>query len=408
MGGLEDAHPDDRYKISRDRVLGRGATAHVYAGLDVVDCRSVAVKLFTAEESQSSNHLEEFKKVVSVLCRLGASSIDPKRLAQRRVSTSSFDADLLQRDIAHSVSSNSTQSTDSLADPILDEIDTSSCYVSLLDYSRTSGGEAGFDHEEHLLFLVMELGEESLQERLQSYAKRGESLSVQELRELQWALCSMVWGLHAVGFVHMDIKPQNIMRFRSGGVDQWKLIDLDGAMETGVDLGLEHCTFTPEYMPPELAVACGRRSTGSANTITLSRLMDVWSVGMCSLEAIFLQPVLRPWMEEWRRETGSDRKYFRWLADYSTEPIISGDLRDHLVGIDEDMCSFLEKMLAKDPQERSSIAECLTHPWFQPLRSDLLESYMERRVSMIAMPSGRHSSLRGSREKRASHICTLM
>mmetsp|Transcript_92819 Transcript_92819/g.289395 ORF Transcript_92819/g.289395 Transcript_92819/m.289395 type:complete len:209 (-) Transcript_92819:121-747(-) len=208
----------------------------------------------------------------------------------------------------------------------------------------------------------------------------------------------------------MDIKPQNIMRFREDGQDQWKLIDLDGAVETGMDMRLEDCTFTPEYMPPELAKAWTQRKNEPGIRITMSRLMDVWSIGMCSLEAIFLQPVLRPWYDEWQKETGNDGKFYGWLANYETEPILYGDMHDLIAGIDGDMCSLLETMLAKDPDERSSIAECLTHAWFQPVRDRLAGSYhLGRRHSLVAnLSGGSTEATREARQRSKSKLCSVM
>lgn len=405
----------DRYKISRTSVLGEGATAVVYRGLDTRECRNVAVKLYKYNENgtrASTTALDEFRKCVSVLQSLGT-SVDAHRLAVRRTSTTSFDAATLGHHLAASFRRPSTQSSCSaassvIANPILDEIDTKCCYVRLLDHSKTASGWPGLDEAEELLFLVMEMGEESLEDRLRQFRENGKTLSVQELRELQWALACIVWGLHAVGFVHMDIKPQNIMRFHEDGQDQWKLIDLDGAVETGSDRRLEECTFTPEYMPPELARAWAKKKGQPGTKITMSRLMDVWSIGMCSLEAIFLQPVLRPWYDEWQKETGDDLKFYTWLANYETEPILHGDMHDMIAGIDKDMCELLEIMLAKDPDQRSSIAECLTHVWFQPEHNKIVGCIKEGRYSMVANLSGQTIEETASRDRSKSKMCTVM
>merc|ERR1712203_912146 len=102
---------------------------------------------------------------------------------------------------------------------------------------------------------------------------------------------------------------------------------------------------------------------------------DVWSVGMVSLEAIFLQPVLRPWFDQWSEETGNDDKFYDWLGDYDTEPILSGEMRELIEGIDSDMCDMLEGMLMKDPEKRTDIAQALMHKWFEPVRGKLLASF---------------------------------
>merc|ERR1719401_956739 len=123
----------------------------------------------------------------------------------------------------------------------------------------------------------------------------------------------------------MDIKPMNIVRFspeqgKNNNKPQWKLIDLDGALRTGIEVSVSSVIATPQYMPPELAMACTSHTTGTvldssdSRILKLSRLMDVWSVGMCAIEAIFLTPVLDPWYQEWLQETGNDNKFLEWLS----------------------------------------------------------------------------------------------
>mmetsp|Transcript_92819 Transcript_92819/g.289398 ORF Transcript_92819/g.289398 Transcript_92819/m.289398 type:complete len:108 (-) Transcript_92819:1056-1379(-) len=82
----------DRYKISRTSVLGEGASAVVYKGLDVRECRNVAVKLYNYDAAQTSAArqnfiLQDFRKCIMVFSSLGASD-DVNRLAVRRTSTS--------------------------------------------------------------------------------------------------------------------------------------------------------------------------------------------------------------------------------------------------------------------------------------------------------------------------------
>lgn len=233
------------------------------------------------------------------------------------------------------------------------------------------------DAETGKLFLILELGAESLEERLASHAAAGTTLSVEELRNVHWSLVSIVCGLHGAGFVHMDIKPANVVRFG----DTWKLIDFDGAVKSGTRLPREKMTFTPLYMPPEAA----RVWVEDHQELQASRLMDVWSVGMCAIEAVFLQPVMKPWYDEWTQDTGNDRKFFAWLADYDASPaIMDSDMCEAMAQIHPDLCSLLQGMLVKDPSKRSDIAECWVHDWFEPIRVKLWKG--------LALASGEDSN----------------
>jgi len=269
------------------------------------------------------------------------------------------------------------------AQSLIGQMDFTGCFVNILGYSRDSLGAPGMDVESESLFLVYELGQESLQDRLMRCSSEGRTLRPSELRRLQWDLVTIVCGLHSQGFVHLDIKPPNIVRFRrENGESRWKLIDLDGAMKTGTTVPLDALSVTKHYMSPELASAYLRATqrerlsmespSRASQGLQLSRLMDVWSVGMCALEAIFLTPVLGPWYAEWKKETGNDMKFMMWLADLSAEPIVSGDMQEALATMDPDMCDVLQGMLAKDTADRYSITACLTHQWFEPIRKEIL------------------------------------
>lgn len=479
----------NRYKIVHNQVLGEGSFAIVYKGLDVKECRNVAVKVYKGSDEtatdmftksidvlkhlnsnrhgrfhdgEGSHTLNELKTNTSVGASgwsssgsgqkespkpqgMGGMLLSPRRILSRSGASSretsnerdphsprgpkdesnpsspatsprlvdkdrpllqhrdSFQGSLLEEDLKsiHSAD-NKIQSS---AVSILSMMDWGRCFVKLLSYSKSAPGKPGLDPESDIYFLVFELGDESLEDRLTECSSEEKTLTVPELRDLQWALVSIVCGLHSEGFVHLDIKPRNIMKFKDpehskGGeiVHCWKLIDLDGAMRTGQTVTFDQLVFTPEYVCPELARAhasCAYGATFSQRSaskssrpdeLKLSRLMDIWSVGMCALEAIFLQPVLEPWYQEWRKDTGSDEKYFRWLSDYETDAILSGDMRDAIAGIDSEMCSMLEGMLAKDPAKRACVANCITHKWFEPIRDviteELRQLHMERLGSL--------------------------
>lgn len=375
-----------RYRYSTEKVLGEGSYGTVYQGLDLVECRGIAVKVYKETESIA---LENFRKSVDVLLtirrRAAMTPTDPTNfdgtmeMSLFNATTMSFKPSLFGEDMAclGPVFRESTQT-------LIAQMDFTGCFVSIVGYSRDHLGAPGRDVDSDSLYIIYELGQESLQNRLSRCATDGVALTRAELRKLQWDLVTIVCGLHSQGFVHLDIKPANIVRFSTdSGEAQWKLIDLDGAMKTGNTVPLDLVCFTMHYMSPELASAFLRSRLTPAGVgspvrrdtdgVQLSRLIDVWSVGMCALEAIFLTPVLGPWHSEWKKQTGSDVKFLSWLADLDAEPIVSGEMQDALEEIDADMCDMLRGMLAKDVLDRLSITECLTHRWFAPIRAKLLE-----------------------------------
>lgn len=96
-----------------------------------------------------------------------------------------------------------------------------------------------------------------------------------------------VAGLHAKGFAHRDLKPDNIgnMRRGAGLKDNYKLNDFDTLSSTATPKEMKAITKereavvgTPSYMSPEACLG-GRKYNLKAS--------DVWSFGMTALEILF-------------------------------------------------------------------------------------------------------------------------
>jgi serine/threonine protein kinase len=267
-------------------------------------------------------------------------------------------------------------------------------FVDLISYSKSTDGLPGPDQELERLYIVTELGDETLDHLLKKRAKEGGALSTEEIRKLQWAMVTIVCLLHTVGFVHLDIKPVNIMSFC--GV--WKLVDFDGVVRTKTTMNCEHILYTPLYVSPEVARVIDRQHKGGDEKFQSSRLMDVWSVGICAMEAVFLQPILLPWFEEWEKETGDMYKFLGWLSDYD-KPLMDDDMVGAMSAVDPNMSELLQSMLKKDPESRLDIAGCLVHAWFQPLREEAWDK-IDRMETRKVTAEDEHR--KGSQQSQAS------
>jgi len=348
-----------RYVISRSQVLGKGGFSTVFKGLDKQRNINVAVKVYNHEDVLA---FVEFKNAVATLKAIAEQARNLGNVWARRTSC---DNSKLKQALTGEMSQEEAAEVMTL----VESMDYTTCMVELIDYSCNECRRPDVDSDTGLAFMVLELGGESLRDRLNSYladAGGPGSLPLSELRQLLWSLVVIVWTLHTAGFVHLDIKPENVVAFRDVANQNhvnWKLIDLDGAVQTGEKIAPDAGTFSPMYISPEYA-----SSLKDHRDIIASRLMDVWSVAMCAMDAIFLQPVLEPWYDEWNEETGDDVKFFRWLADCTNEPIVSGDMRDLITGIDYELCTLLEGMLVRNPNKRLCMAKCLAHPYFAQFR----------------------------------------
>jgi len=365
-----------RFKVSYNHKLGEGSFACVYKGLDMESNHQVAVKMYNMDPGGDASFKVEdaiacMRPSIEVLKSIrrdnasfsgqmpkDAVAVSPQAMSRR----SSFIASLIEEDVARSI-----KGTLEEARKIASKLDLAQCFVKLLGHSQDTAGHPGVDLESEKLFIVTELGAQSLADCLAAHSERRTSFSLDQLRQLQWDLVSIVCALHAVGFVHLDIKPQNIVRASSG----WKLIDFDGAVKTHTKVKYHHLITSPWYMAPEIAAALSparEASSEARDEVLVSRLMDVWSAGMCALEAVFLQPVLRPWYVEWMTSTGNEGKFLQWLGDY-TQPVMDDSMCKATGSISSEMSMLLQRMLAKDPSDRACIAECLVHSWFKPIRN---------------------------------------
>ena len=86
--------------------------------------------------------------------------------------------------------------------------------------------------------------------------------------------------LHAEGYVHRDVKPENIMFLPRENA--WTVIDFGCTARAGVAAPL---SYTLVYSPPEVAAAV---STG-AKSIVADAAMDAWAMGVVAYELLTRQ-----------------------------------------------------------------------------------------------------------------------
>jgi serine/threonine-protein kinase len=109
--------------------------------------------------------------------------------------------------------------------------------------------------------------------RLSSLVRRYGPLPEQQYLPLAIEVASALHYLHRIGYVHLDVKPSNIIMGAPA-----RLIDLSVARTVERAARLDHPIGTDQYMAPE---QCDPPSTGTPGPAS-----DVWGLGATLFEAI--------------------------------------------------------------------------------------------------------------------------
>lgn len=152
-------------------------------------------------------------------------------------------------------------------------------FVKLLGYSKSEGrpGPA----RDGRFYTILELGEERLDQWLSKTNKSMPKVwALTGFADVARALFSALHHLHTRGLVHLDIKPENIMRFGTC----WKLIDLECCMQIDAGTFVSIDDITPLYASPELAEALiAAYNVGATTLLPPTSAMDIWAAGVAGL-----------------------------------------------------------------------------------------------------------------------------
>lgn len=330
-----------RYQLADGPPLGTGGWCVVRRAADCRTGRQVAVKTYTSQAERElgpEKLADRFAREIRTFEHLG---VGPSR---------------------SSISSSNSQVNDVIADP-------RNFLVNLLDYSTCAdAGEPGCAVDGRY-YTVLELADESLDVWLRKRLASGNHARIDELRQVTLACANGLAWLCSHGLTHLDVKPENIMRF---GV-HWKLIDLEGCLphlEDAVATSVPTDSFTPLYASPELA----RLALCEIELLAPSGTMDTWALGVVLLDMLAHSCVFA------ETKAGFDSAalfeenavpyegWYRWLAD--EEPIDMADLITAPATSVEMLQShsllreFLGELLEKDSSRRLPPGNLLRHPFF--------------------------------------------
>jgi hypothetical protein len=208
------------------------------------------------------------------------------------------------------------------------------------------------------------LGAQVANEKKVSLSSSG-PMGASELRHMAIAVLDGLCQLHEIGYVHRDVKPDNVMRF---GDERWALIDFGGVAQAKTWMKDGDFAYSLFYMSPELAAALAAwwaeddDEKASAIGLHATPAMDVYSLGVTFLEAAtrggcdMLRQVYNRFVQE-------EDAFFSWMT---TPQLLEDMLQQRLAQLsDPAMRSFIESMLARDPAVRATVRDCQENPWLR-------------------------------------------
>lgn len=303
--------------MTKDNLLGEGSFSICRRGTDLVTGEAVAIKMYKVQQGGVDCTFDEmhakFVRQVSVL----------QKLQDRQ---------------------------NCVAVPKPEKF-----FVQLLDYSRDETGSPGPDPCDGTMYVVTELAEQSLKDYLCTQRARGQTLSREAVRRLARSVVAAAAALHAKGYVHLDLKPENIMIFNG----RLKIIDVEGCVKIGSSVSLQDtsCSFSPCYCAPEWARFL---QAGPQSEIVVRPGLDAWSVGLILCECVTLSAVMRPAFSHFLKCAGSTSEahsaFVCWLASLETAPV-----PECVEKFDVELGEFLSQgLLECNPDLRLTPAECLS------------------------------------------------
>lgn len=212
-------------------------------------------------------------------------------------------------------------------------------------------------------YTVLELADEALD----IWMKASEGHEISELCNVAKAVAEGLACLHAKGQCHLDVKPDNVMRFG----DKWKLIDLEGCLPIQAGSCVKSENFTPLYASPELA----RFALGEIEAPQASGAMDTWALGVVLLDVIARDVAFESIksgcdaseMFSFEEPTVQGEEWYRWLSSscpVDIDEMVADTPGAELLRNNEEFAEVIRGLLDKDPEKRLSAQALLKLPFF--------------------------------------------
>jgi len=323
-----------RMLMGKEDIMGEGTSSICRKGYEIATKKKVAIKVYKDQNKGGSSHskskgvtLHKFKRQIQVLTQLQEPFVKPN------------DSKLWCKE--------------------LEQISPDMIFMVLLDYSKDKAGDPGADTSDGVMYVVTELAQYSLKDWISSNREKRKPVDKETIRNLSKAIVVAMAGLHAKGFVHIDMKPENLMMFDG----KLKVIDVDGCVKSGSKIAIQDSSisFSPCYCSPEWARFL---ISESADYILADAALDCWSVGMTLAELVTFDAILKPTYAQFLRNAQSHREasflFMEWLGS-STKVHLPSDVQL----FSKDLYDCLRECLLVTAATRKTMAQCLGHKYLQ-------------------------------------------
>ncbi|KAF7456951.1 calcium-dependent protein kinase CDPK6 [Cryptosporidium felis] len=232
----------------------------------------------------------------------------------------------------------------SLSNMSMDQIEAEVAVLKSLDHPNIIKIFEVYEDREHMYIIMENCGGGELFERIHEAVSKGFRLSERYVSHLMRQIMAALAYFHSRNIVHKDLKPENILMQEKSHHSSIKIIDFGLAeIFRSIDEHSSHAAGTVLYMAPEVFLR------------DITTECDVWSAGVVMY---FLLSGTLPF-------AGRNVKEVRDNV-LNKEPKYEEDC----VHISPEGIDLLQLMLQKDPAQRPTAKEVLSHPWFRLSKSN--------------------------------------
>eukprot|EP00164_Ancoracysta_twista_P001566 GFYU01002052.1.p1 GENE.GFYU01002052.1~~GFYU01002052.1.p1 ORF type:complete len:257 (-),score=47.28 GFYU01002052.1:317-985(-) len=163
-----------------------------------------------------------------------------------------------------------------------------------------------------------------------------------EAQTLMKQLLTSLSYVHSCGYVHRDVKPENIVLKAPGSLEA-QLVDFGACRRLKTDELATEIIGSPDYIAPELLKTAKGVAPGYGKEV------DIWSAGVILYSLVCgFQP------------------FYGDTTKAMFQQILKGEIDEcpEYLSLSASCRSLIKQMLTLDPEYRPSASELLEHEWF--------------------------------------------